>query len=573
MVKLLNINIKIYLLNMVFSPEAPKKSEEEAILETEKVETLPFEKFEERTIESLTEKYAQGVEISGKSREVLDGFLAKDAEEGYHIFALEWFEANKDKIQKEKGVPVENVSDEWKINMVLSSKEKGGMGAAGEIRSAEYKDQLGDVIDRIGILRADLAKKPISPEAPFLMLNYLQGSIAEENKQISELRAKAEAGDMSAAGEANAKEAELEKLFLARKELTEKTMHENLVDMAEQKGFEPKDKYVELRINKKREDLQKERSDGLMNKELQAYNNLSEKGKKKYQSKLGVKLEESRKDFDKRTGGKGTDAEFQESNRQLFRLGLLEAAEKNGVKGPDVYGMLEQGYKPHEIKSKGFFAKKMIVGAREMSVDQFKNLAKTAGDDYSRKIEQQVRMGLENEWDKEHDKEVRDEIEKRISELAASPEAAEGGVAAVYEKARKRIVDGYIKARLEKNPKTKEEMEVVAKKLNKGGKDKNIGDLISETFSDEDGKFKGRLRNLRPWNKNMNRASFGAIKNYLSEDLGVKVDIETVKAVATEEKYNGAVRTKTGLFHLLLEIMMDQMGRKPAKKAGKKKAA
>lgn len=565
---------------MALPPEAPKRQEkeEEVELQGENVETLPFQKFEEEPVKNLTEKYAEGVEIAPSTRKVLDGLLARDSEEAYQKFALDYFEKNKERIQKETGMPIEGVSDEWKISMVLRPKEKGGIGAAAEIRGEDYKEQLGDIVDKIVILRADLAKEPISPEAPFLMLNYLQGSIAEEKRILKELRAKAEAGSAAAAIDANAKEAEIKSLLLARRELAGKALGEDLTETAEQEltktGFTIKERYIADGIDKREQEEQEKRKNELMDKEWQAYSNLTPQQKKKYQSRLGVELEESRKDFDKRPhpDGKNTEADFQESNRQIFRLGLKQAAEKNGVKGLDVYGMLEQGYKPHEIKAKGFFVKKMIVGGREMSADQLKGLARSAGDSFLAKISTKVEKDLEDEWEWMHEQSVDKRIEERISKLAASPEAAEGGVEAIYEKARKRIIDEYIKAHLEKNPRTKEEMGIIEKRLNKGGKDRNINDLIAETFPDEKGKFKGRLRNLRPWNKNMNRASFGAIKNFLTEDFGVEVDMSTVKRVMTEEKYNRALKTKN-LFHLCLEIVMEQMGVKPSKKAGKKKAA
>ena len=91
------------------------------------------------TAQSQIAKYAEGTEISDGSRKVVDGFLARDAEEGYSTFALAWFEDHKDQIQKEKGVPVENVSDEWKINMVLGSTQKEEWEFQREIKEGKYK--------------------------------------------------------------------------------------------------------------------------------------------------------------------------------------------------------------------------------------------------------------------------------------------------------------------------------------------------------------------------------------------------------------------------------------------------
>lgn len=560
---------------MAIKPEAPQGSGKEASGEINDVEILPFQRQESEAVQNLTEKYAEGAEISDKSRKILDGFLAKDTEEGYRIFAATWFEDHKDQIQKEKGVPVGDVSAEWKANIVLSPREKGGMGAAAEIKEGKYKS-IGDEIDKIGILRVDLAKKQIPPETPFLLLNYLQKSIDGEKVKIEALKAKAEKGDTSAGVEAAGIEKQLADLHTARRELVEKIMHEDLNKTAEQRvagTVLPKDKFVESEFKATSREIESKRNDELIDAEWQRYMNLPEKQRVKYQKELGCKLEISREQFDKdriKRGNYGPEQEdraYKNINREMFRDRIMDRAKKNGIEEQTFYSMLEGGFKPHEAKIKGFKflgTEKLLVPVRGGSIREvparpefFENIV----DERAEKIEAQAKRELEEFWDKEYAERIKDEIEARIGELAQAPEAAEGGIKETYKKARERIITEYVKKRAEKEPKTQEQLAELEKKFKKAGKPKNIDDFMADVLFK-----KGRLENLGDnFDKDDRREIGGFLRSW-----GISADIRDTEGISARE-YVEARKTHTGFFAFIMKIIEGSLKPKTLKKRQSRK--
>ena len=162
----------------------------------------------------------------------VDGILNKDSEAAYQEFALKWFEDNEDAMKKEGRVIPPGASDEWKINMALSSKEKGGMGAAFGIKDPKYQE-IRERMDKIGVLRADMKKDQIPPETPFLVLNYLQESADKKQKELDRLEIGVRGGDEAANIMVESKRNELEKLNSTMRELAAKTMNEDLKGNAE----------------------------------------------------------------------------------------------------------------------------------------------------------------------------------------------------------------------------------------------------------------------------------------------------------------------------------------------------
>lgn len=551
------------------SPEVGRNPEDEAAAETNERDILPFSRFEEETIGNLTAEYAEGTKISDGSKKAINGFLTKDSEEGYRMFALAWFEDHKGDIQREKGVPVENVSDEWKINMVLSSKEKGGMGAAAEIRKGDY-EEIGKQMDKITVLRADMAKDPIPPEAPFLLLNYLSQSIEVEKQRIKELQEKAKTGDIGAAIEADSIKNQLEILHLAQKELVEKTMHEDLAATAEQKiqsepGFKSREDTVAEQLDGRKKELEVQRNEELINREYEEFKNMPEKQRRKYQSESGIRLEMPRDVFDKlyaKQHKSGTytpyqaDISYEKTNRQFFENAIKHLSKENEIEGPAFYGMLEQGFKPYENqKTKGlwilFQTEKISIprkggGSKEVPVKEYDEFIRRAGENYKTGFDLQARGEIEDVWDKDYDKKVKKETEARIEEFAKSPEAAEGGVEKVYEKARERIMIDYIKERAEKQPKTAEQIKVLQKELNSSDQEIHINDVFADLLFK-----KGELEGLEPENKNW--------KVVMSKYLHKKLGIHTVSAEAyngiTQEEYNRLTESETGIFYLAMKLM------------------
>jgi len=553
------------------SPESAPKLEEE-INETE---ILPFQEQENEAVKSLTEKYAEATKISDGSIKVIDGFLAGRTEAELENFALRWFSLNENRMKEEGRVIPPGASDEWKISMALGSREKGGMAAMAEINNPEYEATREDM-DRIGVLRTNMRKEHIPPETPFLLLNYLQRSIDYEKEEIHRLKMRAEQGDQNAGVIADSKEKQLKELYLARKELAEKTMKENLTEKARESvgvGMIPKEDLVGRELDAKKKEIEEQKNEELMNKEWQEFMRLPEKQRSKYQKKLGERLELSRDDFDKHVRDENHTTEqaeehFQQRNRDRFREGVLELAGKKGIEGQDFYGLLNEGYKPYEAKIKRprflVGAKKLIIPNRDRDEKSFIKAAinknsgpvKLTNNPYLKEIEAQAVKELEDRWDKYYEENVNNEIQRRITELAESPEKAEGGIREMYKNAREKIVAEYVRKRVEKNSKTKEQLAVIEKKFKEQGKKKDINDFMSAVLFE-----KWPLSGL---GDELDKSGKQRIAEFL-QDWGIKVTPGTARSILKSE-YRQARKTRTGLFYLLMGVIEKSLNPAPSKK-------
>ena len=99
------------------SPEVTLSPEQEI----SDIEAAPFQEQENKALEGITNRYVEATKIDSKSIKAVDGILARDTEEAYQDFALEWFKNNEEQIRQEGRIIPPGVSDEWKISMVLSS--------------------------------------------------------------------------------------------------------------------------------------------------------------------------------------------------------------------------------------------------------------------------------------------------------------------------------------------------------------------------------------------------------------------------------------------------------------------
>ncbi len=491
-----------------------------------------------------------------------DGFLARDAESVYRDFALEWFKNNEEEMSKEGVIIPPGVSDEWKISMVLASREKGGMGASVEINNPEYKS-LRDKMDKIGTLRADIKKDQIPPETPFLLLNYLQRKFEDSQGELVALQEEAAAGDRGAETFAASKENELKELFLLRKEIASKIMNEDLMQTGEQRlydgGFPGKATYVDSWLESKKKEIRHQKREEIVDKEYQEFMQLPEKQRKKYQNKLGQKLETPH------IPGQ-TEEEFQKANRNTFHAGIRMLASKELEDESAFYGLLKQGYKPHEAKRVGWpWNTKVVVPNKNGGEDKLTDfIMGGVADIYNKDIESQARKELEDTWDAGYAEEINTEIEKRIKELAESPEVVEGGIEKVYQRARERIITEYMKKQLEKQPKTKDQIAVVEKKFKETGKEKEKKKDINNFMSDVLFK-KGRLEELGDNFDDDDRRAMGGFLR----DWGVKADINTTAGI-TKAEYLKARKTPVGFFTLMMKVVERALNPVPVKKRKRK---
>ena len=159
-----------------------QESNLEQKIEIGNAETNPFQEMEESAADNITE-------ISKDTKSYIADSLAKETEEKQQEFALQYFKDNESKIRQEG-----NLSDDQIINLVLSSKEKGGLGALAEInkkpediKNPEYK-RIREELDEIGILRVDMKKSKIPEQTLFLWLDHSQETVRRERREIEGLK-------------------------------------------------------------------------------------------------------------------------------------------------------------------------------------------------------------------------------------------------------------------------------------------------------------------------------------------------------------------------------------------------
>jgi len=483
----------------VAGPEAgPAVTPETALPETAPTETKqenPLEELQRKDIKSITETYVEAAKIDSKTKKVIGEMLAEYAKDKNREFALRWFSKNE-ALVREKGIIIPpKVSDEWKINTVLGSPEKGGMGVILDGKDPEYKD-IGDELEMIGILRIDIGKNQVPPKAPALLLNYLQGkfesAVADNRKD------------------------EQEKLFLLRKEIAETTMKEDISLRAEELAadkFAQKDLWVESRLGAKKDELYAKTAGELMEAEWQNFRKLQPSQRRKQQKELGIDLEIARDSFDRLTVNQNYTPEqaleaFNKYNHDLFCGGVIRLAQKNGIEGTAFYGMLANGYKPYgKQRSKGFFGGRILLPMKggsttEVSSKGYDAFVERKGADFLKTFESQARAELELTWNTDRENAVVAGIENRITEIAKSPETTIGRVKEMYQQARTRILLEFAAKLAEsKGSRTDAERERTAREAGKEpSKTEKAPDttinFVSDTYKDEDGRYGGELEGL-----------------------------------------------------------------------------
>ena len=524
--------------------EAPVEALEN---KAEDIELAPFREQDEKTVGSMTERYAAKAEIGKEIKGTVNGYLSQDAEKAYNDFALAWFDNNIDKMKEDGKVIPPNPSKEKKISMVLDTK-----GAMADIRKKEYKEFGGEALYRIEVLKNDIGKSQVPQETPFLLLNYLQGRLENGRKEAEELRVKAEAGDVTAREvDLPAKTKEIGEMFETMRSLAERTMHEDLVGQAESKvkevGFPTKESFVETKADARGAETKMEND--LIEKEWKKFKALPETQRESYQKQLGMDLEIPRV-----LGQK--DSEFKKASLDVFHTRLRLLAKENGIDERAFYGLLDQGYKPYEkFKTKGLWifgqTERIVVPtangrAAEIPAKGYDDFIGGVEKKYSEKVTELSKKEAGDEWEKSHGEAIQNQVEKRVTELAKSPDMAEGELEKRYKDARERIIVEYAKNRLEKEqPKTKEQLAVLEKKFEGKGKKKDINNFMANVLFQ-----RGRLEKLGDDFDDSDRRAMGG---FLRE-WDIPADIRTTEGF-TKEEYKKAKKTQMGLFSFIMKIV------------------
>lgn len=535
--------------------------QEKEATEIEDVEKEAFAPQESEAVLSLTEKYAETAKLDKDTKNNISGILRADAEGNYRDFALKWYEENTQRMQEAGIVIPEQASDEWKINTVLSQREKGGMGASYEIGSDRYKE-FGAEADKIKILQGAIRRERLAPESPFLLLHYLQERLDKEQGDIIDLQAKERMGDKSAGAVVAGKIELVKKIKDARVALAVKIGGGGIIKKPEDIANDTEMKRMWLSIEEKdiQEDVEGKDKDALIDKEWRAYLAMPEKQREKYIKKLGfpvgTKLAITREEFDatedgRQLTGKDADDEFLAQNREMFINTVSGNVRKNGVSEAGFYGMLSQGYKPYEpFKTEGLFRKTYVFERNGVTTriasGELKGFIGGIGDNYASGLVEKARQEAELRWKKHTEEVAFGDTESAIIKLSISPENAIGGVEAVYNLARERIVTEYVRARAEKNPQTKAKLSETEKKVFKKGSVRDLNEVITATLFDND--FPRYLEG----DVNQSRKNMGEILN----NLGIDVPAEALRSISKSEFVEAVSNQKKGgIFKLFLKLI------------------
>lgn len=510
----------------------------------------PLARFKGEAVRTITAEWAETTDIGDGPKEFVKGLLAGDAKKISQEFALQWFKDNLEEIMNKGVIVPRDASAEWKINQALA------MGAMDKIMERDYKENFGYRIEQLGIIEAGMQESKMSPETPFLALHYLQEKYEAGQTELISMRAKIGTGSAGLEAEITAKEHNMEVMFSAMKEISGKTMHEDLqrnANEAATDGMISKEEDIEDRLRDEMGRVRDQKNEALVNVELQKFMALAPKERAAYQKKYGMKLEMTRGEFDKETQDNGytsgqADREFQLQKFLRFDDGMKKLSIKNGIHYEDMCALLEDGYKPHEAKIKGFFWQNVVIpkqgGEPEtMPIQKGTNFidASASIEKYSTKIENQSRQNLDRAWENDHSNRARVKMEIRIKDLAKSPENAINGIKGVYEKARERMAAKLSEKQLE--PQTKSHLEAIRKTFGARGKEADIAGIMSDALFKK-GKLAGFGDNLEEDSKSM--------RGFLG-DWGMRVSPKVLSGFSGE--YAKAGKTQMGLLDLVIRII------------------
>ncbi|MCX6720022.1 MAG: hypothetical protein NTV36_02850 [Candidatus Staskawiczbacteria bacterium] len=507
-------------------PEASVEEPEGVGEILEKVE--PFKEYENKAREKLVEKYIPGIEIGEETKTFLEKYFAQDTEEWQKTFAKLWCESHKDKVQDllNRKVILKEPSDDEKLGFLETNM---GINVLEEIRKKPKKGEedyrwIGKKMDRIGVLRDSIAPgKKILPETSFLLLNYLETNSKDENVA----------------------------LFQIQKELVEKTLGVDLNEQAESKlakeGFPSKGQYVESEKNIRVKGIE------INNNELfkkECLQNSFEKEKRKYGNDPAKLMAEIISE------GRDLGLSDQES------LALESAGFKiHGTPGSSwrEAGRIIKGVFTHPFKtvlgatSEGGFID-LGLGNGVKSVKEIKLLAQSVLAEQNRKIDAQAKEFLEDEWEKEHDKKIKEEIQRRVEELAKSPDVAGEEIERKYTAAKERITAEYIRSRMEEKPETAEQIKTFDNELSESKKEIDVNNAIAGMLEK-----RGILAELESGMERGGRDGWRAIiHDYLNKELGVKLHADAYNI--PQEDYDDLIEKPTGVFYLIMRMMRNHAG-------------
>lgn len=522
------------------SKESQKREAAEKI-EAEKELPRPWEEMEKEEEEKLIEKYTPKVELSKESQRFISDYLKEEVEKRKIEFTKEWAWKHKGELAAE-GIFLEKLSEERKVAIAI---EKGALNELK--RKEEYRKEF-EEIENLNALRFDLGKKYLPLESQFLLLNFLEKK-GERTKEEIEKMIKKEKESVSIEEklvlieEIKAKKKELDRLFEVNKELAEKISGRNLEAETKKEidtKIEPKEKYIENRLEEAKTNQENELKLKLFENK---WKKLSDKEKETFKDPI---------DF--------ADTQIMIISQKLSARGIK-------IDPGGCLALLARGYNPEEFRLKGILRKKIEVREGEgYSKKEFLVVLKKQKQEFDTKIEEGAKEKLADQWEKEYQKLLREGMDKKIKELAESPEKA---INRMYQKVKDRLIAEFTEKNLKEEKKTKEKLEKIKEEFDKKGV--NLREFISGVLSrkGELGELKGDLEEDEE-----NIISF--LEGYgvkIGEGgLKEKIGLEKYERIANE--YKEKVRKKIGFLEFLLMLiflLLEAPAKEITKKAEKKK--
>ena len=464
-----------------------------------------------------SEKYFSENRLGAESKKYINESLQNEIGDAKDELAVKWFDENKYKIEA-RGIPINGLSQEAILRLAMDP-------ATGEF-SKEVLDDLEAKKDLYGddllkmenakALGTEFGKDKISPESQFLMLHHLENRTADLYNQINKLE--------SLGGKENREKAEnvqkeIDNLFIARKDLAEKSTgrdltKETLARVAEKLGYESKEEYTKDKalISQTELMVKVNKMNALAENEFAA---LSEKDKRNY---------------------KDTNDFFQKWEIKGKKLGLSQ---------DQLYALSSAGYKTSATKKTGFlFFDRGIeltkTDGSKIKMDRkefYNNIVKKAEAGYKAAISADGQKELSRRWDQE-------ETGALIGELTMTMEDSVGGTEAAYERLKQNLIEEYAK-----NPVKEKSAEQQAKQDKEfGGEKKKKADILGflgDALKGE-GKFADLTGNLEEDEK---------ILRSISSDYGMGISPKVLKGLDAG-RYGKASKNRGGIISLFIELMV-----------------
>ncbi|MCK4453745.1 hypothetical protein KAU51_00095 [Candidatus Parcubacteria bacterium] len=515
-----------------------KEKREVEEVKPEKI-TRPWEETAEREEVRLYEEFTKKFELEKEKKDHIEKVLQTETDERRIEFAVKWFEEHREELEK-KGISSEVELSKDRMAEIAIEK-----GAFKDLETnKKYKRDL-ENIENMYAMRKDFEKGVECPiESQFAILHTLDKRAKSIRDEIQEME-KAGKSDI----EKDEKKNELDDLLEDRKELAGKIKGLDLDKIAEERvgPLEGQDSYIER--------LTDERKQG-------------EEFCKKCNLVLGKEMTFGKwKDMGKFDRDR-IKKEFEDSLAKIKKR-LEEAYPKKMMTVDDekILALMNAGYNVEEVRLKGLSLeglfgrvelKKTDGTIEKVKYKEFSKFVEEKVRNYDQAIEDKAKEELGSEWKemkRKREEKIKDEIEKEISTMVESPEKAAGGIEALFDSIKGRLINEYLEKGTKKERKTAEEIEEL-KEYEKKGKIKDPYRFMSEVIE--------RKKGLDKISGDMEEDP-GFIEEYLKNSQNIETsEDDIIRFIESQEKQGinlgEIVKSEKGLWDYFEELVAYVLG-------------